>query len=216
MKLKKIVTIVGKIECKSGLCIKGSNNDLNIGGADSEVIKNPLTGRPYIPGSSIKGKMRSQLEKIYGIRKSKREGQPCGCGEKDCKICTVFGAHMNAGASSSPVRIIVRDANLSKETIALMENREFEKGNFLEFKGENIINRKTGTAETPRFIERVPEGAKFDFKILLQIFEGDNEDELVAFVEQGIHSIENSYLGGCGSRGYGEVEFTYDIKEELI
>lgn len=210
MKLKKVVTISGQIECKTGLCIKGSNSDLNIGGADSEVIKNPLTGYPYIPGSSIKGKMRSGLEKKYYI-KPKREGQPCGCGEKDCKICVVFGAHMNPGALSAPVRIIVRDANLSKETIDLMQNRDFEKGNFLELKGENSINRKSGTADSPRFIERVPAGAKFDFKILLQIFEGDNEDELIAFVEEGLAQIENSYLGGSGSRGYGEVEFTYEI-----
>lgn len=210
MKLEKVVTISGQIECKTGLCIKGSNSDLNIGGADSEVIKNPLTGHPYIPGSSIKGKMRSQLEKKYDI-KSKKEGQPCGCGQKNCMICTVFGAHMNPGALSAPVRIIVRDANLSKETVELLQNRDFEKGNFLEVKGENSINRKSGTAEAPRFIERVPAGAKFDFKILLQIFEGDNEDELVAFVEEGLAQIENSYLGGSGSRGYGEVQFTYEI-----
>lgn len=214
MKLIKVVTISGQIECKTGLCIKGVNNDLNIGGADSEVIKNPLTGYPYIPGSSIKGKMRSQLEKKFGMKRKNGEAifdKPCGCGNKKCKICTVFGAHMNPGALSAPVRIIVRDANLSEETKAFLKNREFEKANFLEVKGENIINRKTGTADSPRFIERVPAGAKFDFKILLQIFEGDNEDELVAFVEEGLAQIENSYLGGSGSRGYGEVIFTYEI-----
>ena len=75
MKLEKVVTISGQIECKTGLCIKGSNSDLNIGGADSEVIKNPLTGHPYIPGSSIKGKMRSQLEKKYDIKSKKEEKQ---------------------------------------------------------------------------------------------------------------------------------------------
>ena len=212
MKLKKVITISGQIECKTGLSIKGSNNDLNIGGADSEVIKNSLTGHPYIPGSSIKGKMRSQLEKkYYNYIQPKKEGQPCGCGKKDCKICVVFGAHMKPGALSAPVRIIIRDANLSKETLDTLQNRDFQKSNFLEIKGENIINRKSGTADSPRFIERVPAGAKFDFKILLQIFEGDNEDELVAFVEEGLAQIENSYLGGSGSRGYGEVKFTYEI-----
>ena len=208
MKLSKVVTISGKIECKTGLCIKGSNSDLNIGGADSEVIKNPLTGRPYIPGSSIKGKMRSQLEKRSGIKN--KEGDPCSCGRKGCKICTIFGAHKNPSAECAPVRIIVRDANLSEETIKELENRDFEKGNFLEVKGENIINRNSGISKSPRFIERVPAGAKFDFKILLQIFEGDIEDELISFVKDGLDQIENSYLGGSGSRGYGEVKFTYD------
>ncbi len=217
MKLLKVVTISGKIECKTGLCIKGSNSDLNIGGADSEVIKNPLTGDPYIPGSSIKGKMRSQLEKKYGMKDKKGNvilDKPCGCGSKKCKICTVFGAHMNAGAECAPVRIIVRDANLSEETIKQLKNRDFEKGNFLEVKAENTINRKSGTAEAPRFIERVPAGAKFDFKILLQIFEGDNENELIDFVKEGLKQIENSYLGGSGSRGYGEVKFIDVIETE--
>lgn len=204
MKLEKVITISGQIECKTGLSI-GSNGDLNIGGADSEVIKNPLTGYPYIPGSSIKGKMRSQLEKKYNMINDKK-GQPCGCGEKECKVCKVFGAHMNPGALSAPVRIIVRDANLSEESI-----EDFKKGNLLEVKGENIIDRKSGTAGMPRFIERVVAGAKFDFKILLQIFEGDNEDKLIAFIEEGLHGIEESYLGGSGSRGYGEVKFTYEI-----
>lgn len=220
MKLLKIITISGKIECITGLSIKGSNSDLNIGGADSEVIKNPLTGMPYIPGSSIKGKMRSQLEKIYGSE-PKKEGQPCGCGKKDCKICTVFGAHSSGGRNSNiesaPVRIIVRDANLSQETLEQIKNKDFKDGNFLEVKSENSINRKSGTAEAPRFIERVPAGTKFDFKILLQIFEGDNEDELLSFVEDGLYQIENSYLGNSGSRGYGEVKFEYEIDtKELI
>lgn len=216
MKLLKILTISGKIECITGLSIKGSNSDLNIGGADSEVIKNPLTGMPYIPGSSIKGKMRSQLEKIYGS-KPKKEGQPCGCGNKNCNICKVFGAHMNPNAESAPVRIIVRDANLSQETLEQIKNKDFKDGNFLEVKSENSINRKSGTAEAPRFIERVPAGTKFDFKILLQIFEGDNEDELLSFVKKGLSQIENSYLGNSGSRGYGEVKFEYEIDtKELI
>lgn len=207
MKLKEIVTISGKIECVTGLAIKGSNSDLNIGGADSEVIKNPLTGMPYIPGSSIKGKMRSQLEKLKGLN---TDGKPCGCGKNDCNICKVFGAHKNSGAKSAPVRIIVRDANLSEETLELLKTRDFDDGNFLEVKAENIIDRNSGTSANPRFVERVPAGAKFDFKILLQIFEDDDKKELVRFVKEGLKAIEDSYLGGSGSRGYGEVRFIYD------
>lgn len=210
MKLKNIVTISGEIQCKTGLAIKGSNNDLNIGGADSEVIKNPLTGEPYIPGSSIKGKMRSQLEKTYGMKdkfKKEEKSKPCGCGDKNCNICKIFGAHMNTRAESAPTRIIVRDAMLNEKTREIIKGRDLAEGNFLEIKAENIIKRDTGTAESPRFIERVPAGTIFDFEIILQIFEGDNENEMVNFVKEGLKAVEKSYLGGSGSRGYGEVKF---------
>lgn len=214
MKLIKVVTIKGTIICKTGLSIQGSSDGLNIGGADSEVVKNPLTGEPYIPGSSIKGKMRSQLEKRYGAKNkyAKEElSKPCGCGQIGCNICKVFGAHMNPSAESAPTRIIIRDAVLSEKTREIIKNRDVEKGKFLEVKAENIIKRDKGTAESPRFIERVPAGAEFDFEILLQIFDKDNEDKLIEFVKEGIKGIEQSYLGGSGSRGYGEVEFEYEV-----
>ena len=109
MKLKEIVTFSGKIYCVSGLCIGGSSNSLEIGGIDREVIKNPITKEPYIPGSSIKGKMRSELEKRYGALKRERdkttnltEKEPCGCGRRTCLICKIFGAHKYPGAPSAP------------------------------------------------------------------------------------------------------------------
>lgn len=76
MKLKKIISFDGTIDCLTGIAIRGMENDLGIGGADSEVTKNPLTGEPYLPGSSLKGKMRSQLERKYGARKAGRRDQP--------------------------------------------------------------------------------------------------------------------------------------------
>ena len=95
MKLEKICKYEGTIKLVTGLAIKGASNELNIGGADSEVVKNPLTGEPYIPGSSLKGKMRSQMEKIHGMKNAKGfedKSKPCGCGDKNCVVCTLFGA----------------------------------------------------------------------------------------------------------------------------
>jgi len=209
MKLKKIIKFKGKIYCLTGLCIGGTNNDINIGGIDKEVIKNPVTNEPYIPGSSLKGKMRSQLEKKRGI-----EGEePCRCGNMGCDVCLLFGAHKNPNAMSSPTRIIVRDAKLSEETKTEYQNLPPEKGSYLEFKVENIINRKKGTAESPRSSERVPEGAKFDMEILLQVFERDPEDRMKNAVAEALKLVENNYLGGSGSRGYGQVKFDYTVEE---
>ena len=208
MKLLKTVKYIGKMELLSGLSIQGTNNDLNIGGADSEVIKNPITKMPYVPGSSLKGKMRSLLELRYGkVGSAGKSTTPCKCGKRDCFVCTIFGAHMNPNAESAPTRIIVRDCNLAEESRNLIEKLPLDNGNFLEEKSENIIDRRNGTAGSPRVMERVPAGLKFDVNIVLQIFEDDDEKAMKDKVDEALNLLEDSYLGGSGSRGYGYVKF---------
>lgn len=222
MKLKKIISFDGTVACITGIAIKGANSDLGIGGADSEVIKNPLTGEPYLPGSSLKGKMRSQLERKYGAKKFDRRSQsmavteeePCGCGE--CPICTVFGAHFNTRAKSAPTRIIVRDCPMTDAFREEIQALPLERGSYLEIKGENIIDRKQGLAKSPRFMERVPAGASFELHIKLQILEGDDEAKLRGLVEEGLRMVEDSCLGGSGSRGYGQVKFDYEVTEKEV
>lgn len=219
MKLVKIVSLDGTVECVTGLAIKNGANDLSIGGADSEVVKNPLTNEPYLPGSSLKGKMRSQLERKYGAKR--KDGKitdqvPCGCGQKDCLTCVVFGAHFNQDATSAPTRIIVRDCNFTKDFRKKIKELPFERGNYLEEKWENIIDRKQGTAKYPRSMERVPAGATFELHIKLQIFEGDDEQKLLEYVKEGLRLVESSYLGGSGSRGYGQVKFDYTVTEDVL
>ncbi len=215
MKLEKICKYEGTIKLVTGLAIKGASNELNIGGADSEVVKNPLTGEPYIPGSSLKGKMRSQLEKIYGMKNAKGFGdksKPCGCGDEKCLVCTLFGAHMNPNAASAPTRIIVRDCELTDESRRRIRDMPVERGGYLELKAENLIKRDKGTAEAPRFMERVPAGLEFRLEILVQIFDKDQEKELKGTVEKALEMVELSYLGGSGSRGYGQVKFEGEWK----
>lgn len=219
MRLDKIVTFTGTIFCVSGLSIGASSNPLEIGGISQEVIKNPITKEPYIPGSSLKGKMRSELEKIYGAYvMNKKTGRlelnsknPCGCGKITCPICVIFGAHKKNGARSAPTRIIVRDATLSKEAKDIIRKFPNDQRSYLERKTENIIVRDSGTAGSPRIIERVSAGMSFDFEIVLRIFEGDNEKELVDKVKEGLELVEKSYLGGSGSRGSGQVDIKYNI-----
>lgn len=218
MKLQKIDRYEGTIKLITGLAIKGMSNELNIGGADSEVIKNPLTGEPYIPGSSLKGKMRSQLERVYGMKNKRGDAEyakPCGCGKKDCPICVLFGAHTNPNADSAPTRIIVRDSVLTEESRQKIREMPVENGSYLEVKAENLIKRDRGTAEAPRFMERVPAGLEFKLEILLQVFDEDkNKEELLKKrIEQALELVENSYLGGSGSRGYGQVKFQGQWKE---
>ncbi|MCY4583354.1 MAG: type III-A CRISPR-associated RAMP protein Csm3, partial [Chloroflexi bacterium] len=166
MKRTNIHSITFAARCESGLHIGGSQDELSIGGSDSPVIKHPSTREPYIPGSSLKGKMRSELERKLGQfgGHGRNEGAlPCGCGR--CPVCRVFGAHMNTSSRLGPSRIIVRDGSLSSD------------GFHLENKTENVINRRRGGAEHPRSTERVAAGAEFNMQIVLQVFEADGDFE---------------------------------------
>ncbi len=202
-----VVSLNYEIVCVEGCRVAGSGGGLEIGGVDPNltVIRSPLTGEPYLPGSSLKGKLRSVLEKEQG---KAINGQPCTCGEKKCLICTLFGAHMKPNADSSPTRIVVRDAVLSPQWKEKFSQAVQSGSSFFEEKTENIVDRKAGTAQHPRTGERIPPGTIFSGEILFHVYEGDNAEDFVQLVRHGMGIIqEASSLGASGSRGYGKVRF---------
>lgn len=215
MKLLKYKKLEGKIELLSGLHIGGDKDKIEIGGIDSPVIRNPKTGLPYIPGSSLKGKMRFLLE--WKLGKVMNDG-PCSCGT--CEVCTIFGhAHTNKNVKNGPTRIVVSDCNI------ILNNGEKEKWDtgdlkLFEDKVENRINRLTGTAIDPRHIERVVSGTVFDFNLTYKVFElsekenkeQENKDEKNwSNVVDALYFIQEDAIGGSGSRGYGKIKFK-DLK----
>lgn len=211
MKLVHIRELTGSIRLRSGLHIGAGKDSVEIGGMDQPIIKDPVTRAPYIPGSSLKGKMRSLLEtsvfmKNEGTRRSVMDnGKPCSCGKKGCPACTIFGAHaapQKCEAGLGPTRLLVRDATLAPEYMEL-----FKQGRLpMEVKNENIINRVTGVAEHPRPLERVPAGTCFTLNIAFRVYEGD-ADDLFDWVLKGLKLIELDAIGGGGSRGNGQVVF---------
>ena len=114
LKLKKYIEFKGTLVCKTGLRIGGSKDDIEIGGLDNPIIRDPLSKLPYMPGSSLKGKLRSLLE--YKEGKITPNGEPHGCKDEGCLICTVFGPHRVSDREFGPSRIIVRDAMLTDES----------------------------------------------------------------------------------------------------
>jgi CRISPR-associated protein Csm3 len=207
MQWKKVVELSFQIKAEEGLQIRGSGGGLEIGGVDPNlaVIRNPATGEPYIPGSSLKGKLRSVLERAEG---KLTDGDPCRCGKEECLICIIFGAHMNPNAKSSPTRIVVRDAFLSPDSQQQFHERQQAGKPVFEEKTENTIDRKSGAAKNPRTNERVLPGTKFDAKILLHVYDADDERKMVDFVRRGLGLIQSAgSLGAGGTRGYGRVRF---------
>ncbi len=211
MKLCAIQSITGQIRLRSGLHIGAGKDTVEIGGLDQPIVKNPLTGEPYIPGSSLKGKMRSLLEtavfmgRSEATRKAVLAGRPCDCGLPSCPICTLFGAHKAPSECDphlGPTRLLVRDACLTKQYADM-----FKEGRLpMEIKNENTINRVKGVAENPRPLERVPAGVCFDLNIALKVYEGDSPD-LANWVFKGLRLVTLDALGGCSSRGSGQVAF---------
>lgn len=211
MKLCAIHSITGQIRLRSGLHIGAGKDTVEIGGLDQPIVKNPLNGEPYIPGSSLKGKMRSLLEtavfmgRSEATRKAVAGGRPCDCGLPSCPVCTLFGAHKpptECDPQLGPTRLLVRDACLTAEFAAL-----FREGRLpMEIKNENTIHRVKGVAEHPRPLERVPAGVCFDLNIALKVYEGDRP-ELREWIFKGLRLVELDALGGCSSRGSGQVAF---------
>ncbi|UJP06363.1 MAG: type III-A CRISPR-associated RAMP protein Csm3 [Nitrosomonas sp.] len=216
MQLTKIQKLTGQIELLSGLHIGSGNTEIHIGGTDNPVIKNPITQEPYIPGSSIKGKMRSLLEWHLGVVEI-TQGQPLsfkhlnnltgGVKEKAENLIRLFGGAPDSNNNDDlvkkigPSRLSFWDCSLDQKWVAAMGEKNLL---LTETKMENMIDRIRGVAEHPRNTERVPATAKFDFNLTIRIH--DSED-LLDTVLQGLKLLELTGLGGSGSRGYGKIEF---------
>lgn len=219
--------ITGKIACITGLHIGGSTNGMEIGGVDNPVIKDPITDEPFIPGSSLRGKLRSLTEWRLGlIEKHVKHNsyqayacdelkQPCPAGgsadydkwQKAFAVARLFGAANDDGkvrTTAGPSRLLVRDVFLTDSTKKDLQ-KALGQGTFTEVKTENSLDRVTSEAN-PRPLERVPAGSEFGLSLILDIYEA-SDNQLLQNIFAGLAMLEHSSLGGGGSRGSGQVEF---------
>ncbi len=213
----------GDLYCETGLHIGAGKGSLEIGGADNPVIKDAF-GRPYVPGSSLRGKVRSLLEQSGGaavpgelVYLSKRKGQEVRIHQSDRpddEICLLFGRNPGrlervAGealesSASTPARLTVYDAPLDPDSITsqMRENLDDE---LTEVKSENAIDRITSQAN-PRTLERVPAGARFHVRFVLDVL-CEEDKALAGKLAEGLRLLEDDALGGGGSRGSGRIRF---------
>lgn len=206
--LVKKIKINTTLELVTGLHIGGNSGNVEIGGIDLPVIKiGTKNNQPYIPGSSLKGKMRCLLEQVNGATKVGL------CQE----VNNLFGITKNNSVDKEdrPSKLIVRDAMLTEDSAKLLFNCDSLDMPYTESKWENTIKRVEGVAEYPRQIERVPAGAVFNVEFIINVWDNDKEKELLDLLEKGISLLQNDYLGGNGSRGYGQVRFGERKQTEL-
>ena len=207
---KENYVITGTIVCESGLHIGGSSDSVDIGGSDNPIIRDVITGYPYIPGSSLKGKLRSLLE-LSDKKSSESVIQNKGkvSTDEECIAVQLFGTTPKDDVKadddkSYQTRTIVRDSFPTEDTIKKWDNSE-ELYAGSEIKWENTINRITSEAN-PRNIERVPRGSEFSLEIIFSTYSEEESENLVKLLES-MNLLENNYLGGSGSRGSGQIKF---------
>src|SRR6202048_2740805 len=221
LKLIGKLILEGDIACQTGLHIGAGKGSLEIGGADNPVVKDAF-GLPSIPGHSLARKARSMLGQSSGMASpgelvyvSKRKGQEVRIHQSDRpddEICLLFGRNPGRmervggealeSSSATPARLTVYDAPLIAESITpqMRENMDDE---LTEVKSENAIDRITSQAN-PRTLERVPSGARFHFRVVMDVLCPEDRELLPRLVE-GLRLLEDDSLGGGGSRGNGRV-----------
>lgn len=236
------IFIEGKIVTETGLHIGGSKDGLDIGGVDLNVIKT-YDGRPFIPGSSLKGKLRSMLSRIEGtetIANRKGEKNPVRADEHVKYLRTIFGLAGEEDESTQELtRLIVRDAYLDVSASPNQDEYDEMDFKYTDVKFENSIDRKRGVAQHPRQLERVPAGATFDFQLILDVYDvdeaaytpiDDQTDELKVAPEStsardhylnalsiSMRLLEDDYLGGHGTRGYGKIAFQkVNVRQKVL
>jgi CRISPR-associated protein Csm3 len=213
MRLVTSKILTGHIRVLTGLHIGAGKDAIEIGGIDSPVMKNLYTQEPYIPGSSLKGKLRCLME--WATNRVEEKGVTWeGGGEKDPDrlaqdpVLRIFGT-TNKQWNAGPTRLVVRDCSLSDEWRDLLVERGLP---FTEEKFENNIDRIQGKAGVGiRKTERVPAGAVFDLMMVYRVFDtGDGGQRDEDFFDQFLKAmrlLEYDSLGGSGSRGYGRIQF---------
>jgi CRISPR-associated RAMP protein, csm3 family len=192
--IKGKVIIEGKIEVLTGLHIGTSGDFSAIGAVDNIVIRDTVTNKPMIPGSSLKGKMRYLLART----KYNTSIELKNIKEEHESIKRLFG-------SSDPIvvsRLQFQDSLLAVKNFGKVE---FDLP-YTEIKYENTIDRATGVAN-PRQQERVPAGSEFDFKLVYNVEKTDEFEEDMKNILLTMEVLEDDYLGGHGTRGYGRIKF---------
>ncbi|GMV36331.1 MAG: CRISPR type III-associated RAMP protein Csm3 [Fimbriimonadales bacterium] len=209
--LSHYVALNARMKVLNGLRVGSGAETMEIGALDNPIIRHPFSRQPYIPGSSLKGKLRSLLE-IKGITttnhpaKPQRRQGPCGCGK--CVVCWLFGSG-DVRNTAEPTRLIFRDAFLTAQHRDKLSSLLEQGVLYSETKSEVVMDRVTGKVASvgPRTMDRIMAGTELDLCISIRVFEGDDVEEIKEVLIAALKMLHRDTLGGSGTRGYGWVGF---------
>ena len=198
------IQITGDIELMTGMHIGGSDAFAAIGAVDSPVFRDARENYPMLPGSSLKGKLRSLLAKAYNEQPGKHD-------DDAPQILRLFGTARKDHVKGS--RLLVADMLITEQSKADFKSQGIT--GFTEVKFENTINRLTAVAN-PRQIERVIRGTVFGLDMIYEVTDEAEMEEDFATLAYGMRLLQYDYLGGHGSRGYGKVRFNHVLAECVV
>ncbi len=202
------IEITGILEVKTGLHIGGNGAFAAIGAVDSPVIRDVRSDDPIIPGSSLKGKMRSLLAKMYNETTATNPDDDAEC------LTGLFGS---AKKDKKKDKVEIHVGRVLFSDMFLQNKEELKKQNIYratEVKFENSINRSTAVAN-PRQLERVIRGAEFGLNLVYEYKDDETMLQDFEILRDGFKLLQYDYLGGSGSRGYGKVAFR-DLHVEVL
>lgn len=193
----------GDIVATTAIHIGDGKNGFKPNAVDDTVMKNK-EGLPFIPASSLKGVLRSYLERVlasigrevcvvnkccderFESKEKRKNFSDEDIYNEVCEICHLFGSGVN-GAKFS-----IRDLKVIEETFA-----------GYEYRSGNAIDRDTNkTADGALYdFEIVPADTRFKFKAILE--NPDSKDiNNVVFLLKSMEE-EELLIGGKTSRGLG-------------
>ncbi len=192
------IIINGELEIVTGLHIGTGGEFSAIGAVDSPVIRDKITNLPMIPGSTLKGKMRSLMARRFNTAKAKTPDDDAP------EIVALFGGMKKQS------RLIFSDMYLTNYD----EIKKSGLNDPTEIKYENTINRLTSIAN-PRQVERVIRQSKFGVEIIYTADDDADIESDIKLLAEGMKLLQYDYIGGHGSRGYGKVKFN-DLNAQIV
>jgi len=225
--INKTIKLQADLVCETSLHIGNQEGGNQPRGLNAPMLQNPVlqinnSYAPYISATSLKGKLRNIAEILfekhlnrkfvddYDEEKKKRrvlKRHECDSlnEAKKCAVCCLFGSSSGSGNKSNEDvenenfdgRLLFRNAPLKQDS-ALKSS---------EIKTENKIHRLRQEAN-PRSIERALRHSIFELEIVYLVHDNENVNKQLSNMIACLRFLENNYLGGNGSRGYGKIKFT--------
>lgn len=217
MAVKKYLVFNGTMTTESDLHVGASPDGDKIGGCDNPILRNKLTGEPFIPGSSLKGVMRFLKETTPAYKDKVSNGEPCSCGQPNCIVCKMFGSHKNKKPNSGLPRLIVSDLTINKKFKERLIASGMSLSDIVDIRTSNKVTRNPAIESRGlRNMEVISAGTVFDCSFKLRVQDTDNETELVNALKSLVTAVEvNSGIGSKLTSGCGKVKFdiNYDKPE---